>query len=93
MAASIIQDEKVCFITGATCGLDLHHCIYGPNRKKADKLGLTVWLRHDIHMALHDRQRPFHTLADDLKKIAQKAYEEKVGSRSDFMREFGKNYL
>ena len=93
MSKSIIQDEKVCYITGSTQGLDCHHCIHGSNRKKADRLGLTVWLRHDVHMALHSRTRPFHTLDDDLKKVAQKAYEEKIGSRSDFMREFGRNYL
>lgn len=90
---SIIQDEKRCFITGTTSGLDLHHCIHGSNRKKADKLGLTVWLRHDIHMMLHARQKPFETLDDDLKKVAQRAYEEKIGTREDFIRDFGRNYL
>lgn len=90
---SIIQDEKRCFITGTTSGLDLHHCIHGSNRKKADRLGLTVWLRHDIHMMLHARQKPFETLDDDLKKVAQRAYEEKIGTREDFLKEFGINYL
>lgn len=93
MAKSIIQDEKACYVTSCTQGLDLHHCLHGPNRKKADKLGLTVWLRHDVHMALHDRRGAFRTLDDDLKKVAQKAYEEKIGTREDFLRDFGRNYL
>lgn len=93
MAESIIQSEKRCFVTGAVDCLDCHHCLMGSKRKKADELGLTVWLRHDVHMALHDRQRPFHTLCEDLKRVAQKAYEEKIGSRADFVRDFGRNYL
>lgn len=93
MAKSIIQDEKACFITGSTMNLDCHHCLHGPNRKKADRLGLTVWLRHDVHMALHSHMRPFEKLDEDLKKVAQKAYEEKLGTRAEFMRDFGRNYL
>lgn len=93
MAKSIMQDEKFCYVTGSTYNLDCHHCIHGSNRKKADKLGLTVWLRHDIHMALHARIVPFHTLDDMLKQEAQRAYEDKIGTREDFIRDFGRNYL
>jgi hypothetical protein len=93
LGKSIIQPERACYITGTTYGLDLHHCIHGSNRRKADKLGLTVWLRHDIHMALHAKQKPFERLDEELKKVAQRAYEKKIGTREDFLREFGRNYL
>ena len=93
MAKSIIQEDKVCYVTGSTLNLDCHHCIHGSNRKKADKLGLTVLLRHDVHMALHAHQKPFQNLDNELKKVAQLAYEEKVGTREDFLRYFGRNYL
>lgn len=93
MAKSIMQDEKVCYVTGSTYNLDCHHCIHGSNRKKADKLGLTVWLRHDVHMSLHSRQKPFQHLDDQLKIEAQRAYEDQIGTREDFIRDFGRNYL
>ena len=93
MSKSIMQKEKVCYVTGSTYNLDCHHCIHGSNRKKADKLGLTVWLRHDVHMALHSRQKPFQNLDDQLKIEAQRAYEDKIGTREDFIRDFGRNYL
>lgn len=94
MAKSIIQTEKVCFITGTTRDLDLHHCIHGPNRKKADKDGLTVYLNHDVHMCLHAHQKPFGDLDAKLKKRAQKAYMEHYGATvEDFIREYGRSYL
>lgn len=92
MSKSILQDEKVCYITGSTMGLDLHHCIHGSNRKKADKYGLTVYLRHDIHMMLHAHQRPFHDLDARLKREAQEAF-EREHTRAEFMAIFGRNYL
>ena len=99
MAKSIMQAERQCYVTGfAGRGLDLHHCIHGPNRKNADRYGLTVYLRHDIHMALHDHRPPFNGLDERLKREAQIAFERAnpngaFDPRADFMRIFGKNYL
>ena len=90
---SIIQDEKCCFITGATTGLHEHHIYKGARRKLSEKHGLKVWLRYDIHMALHDHRKPYETLENDLKVIGQKAFEDNGGTREDFMRIFGRNYL
>ena len=92
MAKSIIQEEKVCFVTGSTFNLDCHHCIHGSNRSNADKYGLTVWLRHDIHMALHAHKKPFQNLDKQLKIEAQKAF-EKNHTREEFMSIFGINYI
>lgn len=91
MADSIIQTgEKKCFISGSQVDLDIHHCIHGSaNRKIADKYGLWVWLRHDIHMLLHDKDKK---LDNELEKIAQKAFEKKY-SHEMWMKLVGKNYL
>ncbi len=90
MKQSIIQTgEKQCFITGSRVQLDQHHCMHGPNRKLADKYGLWVWLRHDIHMNLHDRDKE---LDRELQQEAQRAFEKKY-SHEDWMRIFRKNYL
>lgn len=62
-------------------------------RNQSERHGLWVWLRHDVHMALHDHRKPYETLENELKAVAQKAFEEKGGSREDFMKIFGCNYL
>lgn len=90
MSKSILQTEKKCYITGAEYNLDLHHVLGGvANRKISDKWGLVVWLRHDVHMDLHDRNKE---LEIQLKKDAQKAF-EKLYSHEKWMELFRKNYL
>ena len=92
MAASIMQTEKECYITGSRYNLDCHHqhCLHGQaNRKLADRLGLWVWLRHDIHMRLHDSDKE---LDRQLQKEAQEAF-EKTHTREEFRAIFGKSYL
>lgn len=89
MAKSIMQDEKVCFLTGSTYGLDRHHVIGGSRRSKAEKWGCWVWLRHDVHMDLHERDQGMSRI---LKATCQKRFEELYG-HDKWMSEFGKNYL
>ena len=93
MKQSIIQTgEKVCFISGSRINLDCHHqlCMHGgANRKLADKYGLWVWLRHDIHMQLHDKDK---SLDRELEQAAQEAFEKRY-SHDEWMRIFGRNYL
>lgn len=89
MAQSIMQDEKKCFVTGSTEMLDFHHVFGGSRRKQADRYGCYVWLRHDVHMALHGGDS---TLAYGLRRACQKRFEELYG-HDKFMQIFGKNYL
>lgn len=93
MAYSIIQSNKECYVTGATNGLHFHHVFKGSRRKLSDKYGLTVWLRAEIHADLHDHRKPYETLENDLKVIAQKAFEDNGGTREEFMAIFGCNYI
>ena len=90
MAKSIMQKEKKCYVSGAEFNLDEHHALGGvANRKLSEKYGLKVWLRHDIHMDLHDRNKE---LEIQIKKDAQRAFEKKY-SHEKWMKTFGKNYL
>lgn len=91
MPDSIIQHgEKECFISGSQINLDKHHCIHGvANRRLADKYGLWIWLRHDIHKLVHDKDK---SLDRQLEQLAQKAFEEKY-SHEMWMKLFGKNYI
>lgn len=90
---SIIQSEKECFICANIKNLESHHIFHGTaNRKLSEKYGLKVWLCNDHHTGsggVH-RSKEFD---NHLKRIGQKAFERKYGSREDFMRIFGKNYL
>ena len=85
-----MQTKKECYITGSRIQLDKHHCLHGTaNRKIADDYGLWVWLRHDVHMRLHDSDK---ALDRELEKEAQIAFEKKY-SREKFIELFGRSYL
>lgn len=91
MSKSILQpNDKYCFITGSVINLDLHHIYHGSaNRKFADKYGCWCWLRHDIHMALHDKDKDLDRY---LQQECQLAF-EKTHTREEFRKIFGKSYL
>lgn len=91
---SIMQDSKKCLVTGAEYGLDCHHIYFGnPNRRISDENGFWVWLRHDVHMALHGRIHPYSQLDGELKRACQQAFEAQGHTRAEFMRLIGRNYL
>ena len=90
---SVLQQKKECYVCGTTVNLESHHCLHGTaNRKKAEKYGLKVWLCHEHHTG-NSGVHFSKTLDDRLKMLAQKHFEEHIGSREEWMREFGKNYL
>ena len=95
MSKSIIEGKnaKQCFICSGTQNLERHHIFYGTsNRKNSDKYGLTVHLCQPHH---RDSKEGVHFNKDldlELKKLAQKRFEEKYGHEK-FMAIFGKNYL
>lgn len=91
MSKSILQpDEKKCFITGSRSNLDRHHIYHGmANRRISEREGCWVWLRHDIHMKLHDNDKELDRY---LQQECQKAFEE-THTRDEFRKLFGKSYL
>lgn len=86
---SVLQSEEECYVTGSRQDLDLHHVYAGPRRRLSDKWGCWVWLRHDVHMDLHQRDPE---LDRRLKRECQEAFEA-LYSHELFMKIFGKNYL
>lgn len=86
---SIMQRDRECWVTGSTENLDLHHCFHGSRRKAADEWGCTVWLRHDIHMDLHQRNP---ALDQAIKAACQERFEALYGHEK-FMEVFGKSYI
>lgn len=87
--ASILQSEKECYVTGSRQNLDRHHIYASSRRKASDRYGCWVWLRHDVHMDLHQRD---HELDLRMKRECQEQFETLYGHEK-FMEVFGKSYL
>ena len=81
--------------TCVECGFspaEMHHVIYGTaNRKKSDKYGFVIPLCRKHHNEIHGR--PNVGLDLKWKQEAQKYFEQYYGSRTDFIREFGRSWL
>ena len=87
---SVIQPE---FDELASTGMFPVHHIFGGirNRKKCEKYGFLVCIHPTIHDEAHRNGNDGAGLY--FKKQAQAYYEQHIGSREDFIHEFGKNYL
>jgi hypothetical protein len=88
---SIIQNKKECFFCGNPNCYD-HHIYFGSNRKVSERHGFKVWLCLDHHTA--GKHSPHQNRETDLylKKICQEKFEE-TGTREDFIKLIGRNYL
>lgn len=94
MSKSILQTEKVCFITGQTVGLHKHHIYGGSRRKISEREGFWVYLIGQLHILSDDgvHGKNGHELDLMLKRQCQRTYEQ-THSREAFMALIGKNYL
>ena len=90
---SIIQDEKVCYLSGRTDQLELHHIFFGAGRRKlSDKYGMVVWLTHDLHNEPPNGVHFNVGLRRQLERIGQQAFQERFPDK-DFRKIFGQNYI
>ena len=89
---SIIQFDKVCFVSGERKNLEKHHVFGGnPNRKISEREGFWVWLTPEHHrgpQGVHNNR----DLDLRLKQTCQLAYEE-THSREEFRKMMGKSWL
>lgn len=91
---SILQDKKECFITGCTTGLHCHHIFEGTGRRKlSEQYGLKVWLIPELHNMSNKGVHFNKDLDLTIKRAGQIAFESKWGTREDFIKLFGRNYL
>ena len=73
---------------------ELHHIFPGKNRAASDRIKATVFLCHEHHRGtygVHGREGAALSLV--LKKLAQERFEQTRGTREEFMRIIGRNYL
>lgn len=85
-------DENICSVCGKriTGARNLHHIMNGTAyRKKSDEDGLVVYLHPTCHQWLHSHPMSMRTF----KQRAQRYYEESIGTREQFIKRYGKNYL
>lgn len=90
----IDRDAKgQCFICGETGYTERHHIYGSANRNYSEQYGLTVYLCPECHrisdVSAHKNKEVRYTL----QRIGQRAFETKCGSREQFVKMFGKNYL
>lgn len=97
---SIMQTEKRCWLCKkrheyGPNRLEEHHCFGGnPNRKLSEKYGLKVYLCGDTcHRNGPESAHRCGETMQQLHEAGQRAFEEHYGSREEFMRTFGRNYL
>lgn len=86
------DDMDHCMFTGYP-GVERHHIFGGSNRKRSEKYGFVAPLRPDLHPNGVHAGPDAKTIDLILKMKAQVYFEERYGTRDDFIREFGKSYL
>lgn len=102
MKKSILDTRKgKCFLCGQYGMTETHHIFGGPNRRLSDEDSLVVFLCAECHNIPPDGVHYNSKRMNMLRKIGQKAYENKLKeegytdteARTAFMRRYGKNYL
>lgn len=86
------DDMDHCIFTGSA-PVERHHIFGGANRKKSEKRDFVVPLRPDLHPNGVYAGKYAKKIDVHLKKMAQRYYEEHIGTREDFICEFHRNYL
>lgn len=90
---SIIQNERVCYITGRGDHLEEHHVWGGANRKNSEKYGLKIYLTAEMHRG-KDGIHQNRELSDRVKaEVQQLAMEHYGWDITDFRLIFGKSYI
>ena len=99
MNKCIMQVVKECYLcrklfdVSTQTGLECHHIFGGANRPLSTKDGLVVWLcqRHHntVPYGVHYNQKNMELLRQD----GQKRWEQIYGTRDEFLKKYGKNYL
>lgn len=91
---SLIQDGRYCVVCGAENALHLHHIFGGyANRQISDVDGCYCYLCYMHHNGGNYGVHSNRELDLYLKKECQTAWENKLGTREDFIKRYGKSWL
>lgn len=90
------DDMNRCIISGYSgIHIERHHVFGGANKKRSELYGFIAPLRYDLHpngsaCYWSDEAKSIDL---NLKRSCQWFYEESIGSREEFIKEFGRSYL
>lgn len=91
---SVIQDEKVCYITGSTFGLHDHHVYGGSYHNASERYGLKIWLRADWHVGTNYCIHKDKHLRERIQREVQlKAMEIYHWTLEDWIEKIGRSFL
>lgn len=91
---SIISNDQRCVFCQTTKGLHRHHIFFGRGRRElSEKYGCWAYVcgaHHNLtNMSVHMNK----VMDLSLKELCQAEWEKTFGSREDFIKIFGRNYL
>lgn len=86
------EDMDHCFFRG-TPYPERHHIFGGPNKARSEKYGFIIPLHRELHPNGAAATQEGRDLDILLKQMAQRYYEEHIGSREEFIKEFIRSYL
>ena len=92
LSSVFTDDMDSCIFTGAQ-PVERHHIFGGVYRNKSERYGFVVPLRPDLHPNGVHAGPQAKEIDTRLKQMAQEYFEQHLGTREDFRREFGKSYL
>lgn len=91
---SILGGQKGwCYLCGRCTHTEVHHIFGGPNRTLSEEYGLKVDLCVECHKFGPNAVHRDPDVMEDLHRQGQEAFEAQIGSREEFMRIFGRNWL
>lgn len=86
------DDMDHCFFTGSP-DVERHHVFGGFNRKRSEQYGFIIPLRKDLHPNGVFAGKQAKKLDLYMKQECQEWYEKNIGTREQFIQEFGRNWL
>lgn len=86
------DDMDHCYFTG-TAPVERHHIFGGKNRNQSEKYGFVIPLSPHLHPNGVSASKNAKDIDLYLKKMAQEYYEKNIGTKEEFIKEFGKAYI
>lgn len=92
LKSAFTEDMDHCYFTGKS-PVERHHIFGGAYRKKSEKYNFIVPLSPELHPNGVHAGKDAREIDECLKKMAQLHFESCKGTREEFIKEFGRNYL
>lgn len=92
LKSAFTDDMDHCFYTG-NAPVERHHIFGGSRKASSERYGYIIPLRPDLHPNGVFAGQAAGLIDKELKQMAQRHFEENIGTREEFIKEFGKSYI